>query len=667
MLSIFKKISNNLDLTFFYLFILSIPLGTKLVFLSKDSYFTGAFVHYTTFFLYLSDIFFILALFFWILRKARNRYSKQNIKNCHSELVSESEKLLVNSINRFRNKFGMTKSMLKIITLRKRHSGMSFSNSRENSIKSEASSNTYKMPSKQNIIYYILFFFLICAVLSIFLAKNNLIGIYQVLKLSEFILLFILAGKLINSLKKLYFCFILILSTGFTQAVISVAQYYKQGSLGLKWLGEPILSPDLAGVAKIVVDGEKIIRAYGTFSHPNVLAGFLLMSLFISFYFLFFYINNRRRYDVVSPSVKKPNLSFLTQNWRFSFLITLISVQFLAFILTFSRTAWLASLFSLFCFIIYYLTLTISFKKLKDKAFLKRGLFERSEFRPSATLAMRAGSKKMSYFSVIIQRLSCFLKNLLKFSFKIVSRETILFFRLNKAKFASLIIIILIISCFSIMLSPQISTRFEINKNDQAFSDRFLFNSFALEIIKKSPFLGVGMGNFVLNVDQIKKTSSIYSLMCILSESCHPELVSGSINSIKQSNKQILKQVQNDKEKFKDIKRGFSLESWQYQPVHNFYLLIAAEIGIIGLILFILFIFKVLKMAYLKVKSQIVSRETIFTRHINLCVGCLLTIFLGFLFIGFFDHYFWTIQQGQLIFWLILGLLMASCKINETC
>ena len=422
-------------------------------------------------------------------------------------------------------------------------------------------------------------------------------------------------------------------------------------------------------MAKIVVDGEKIIRAYGTFPHPNVLAGFLLMSLFISFYFLF---SIKKLSPLVIPAkagIQYLNhfKQFLKQNWQFSLLITLISVQFLAFILTFSRTAWLAGLFSLFCFIIYYLTLTISFKKLKDKAFLKRGLFERSEFRPSATLAMRAGSKKMSYFSVIIQRLSCFLKNLLKFSFKIVSRETILFFRLNKAKFTSLIIITLIVSCFFVMFFPQISTRFEINENDQAISDRFLFNSFAFEMIKKSSFLGVGMGNLVLNIYPVRDMSYLIEEKFQLENTNE---LHGSLHLIQVSNG-----VDNflplDKKgpayRQTGIKKGSSLESWQYQPVHNFYLLIAAEIGIIGLILFILFIFKVLKMAYLKVKSQIVSRETIFTRHINLCTGFILSILLGFLFIGSFDHYFWTIQQGQLTFWLILGLLVASCKINETC
>ena len=62
------------------------------------------------------------------------------------------------------------------------------------------------------------------------------------------------------------------------------------------------------------------------------------------------------------------------------------------------------------------------------------------------------------------------------------------------------------------MLSPQIYTRFELNKNDQAISDRFLFNSFAFEMIKKSPFMGVGIGNFVLNVNSIKNLPSKFDI-----------------------------------------------------------------------------------------------------------------------------------------------------------
>jgi len=56
-----------------------------------------------------------------------------------------------------------------------------------------------------------------------------------------------------------------------------------------------------------------------------------------------------------------------------------------------------------------------------------------------------------------------------------------------------------------------------------------------------------------------------------------------------------------------------------------------------------------------------VSRETFlnFKRKLN-CY--LLAIFAAFLFIGFFDHYFWTLQQGKLIFWLVLGMLLIDIR-----
>jgi len=41
-------------------------------------------------------------------------------------------------------------------------------------------------------------------------------------------------------------------------------------------------------------------------------------------------------------------------------------------------------------------------------------------------------------------------------------------------------------------------------------------------------------------------------------------------------------------------------------------------------------------------------------------------IVCAFLFLGLFDHFFWTLQQGQLMFWLILGLMASySFKRNQ--
>ena len=56
-----------------------------------------------------------------------------------------------------------------------------------------------------------------------------------------------------------------------------------------------------------------------------------------------------------------------------------------------------------------------------------------------------------------------------------------------------------------------------------------------------------------------------------------------------------------------------------------------------------------------------VSRETLlnFKERLN-CY--LLVIFVSFLVISLFDHYFWTLQQGRLIFWLVLGMLLIDVR-----
>lgn len=44
----------------------------------------------------------------------------------------------------------------------------------------------------------------------------------------------------------------------------------------------------------------------------------------------------------------------------------------------------------------------------------------------------------------------------------------------------------------------------------------------------------------------------------------------------------------------------------------------------------------------------------------NLNIESLLKIvLLAFIFIMFFDHYLWDIQQGQIMLWAILGLIVA--------
>jgi len=88
-----------------------------------------------------------------------------------------------------------------------------------------------------------------------------------------------------------------------------------------------------------------------------------------------------------------------------------------------------------------------------------------------------------------------------------------------------------------------------------------------------------------------------------------------------------------------------NLSSYNYQPVHNIYLLLFAEIGIFGLSIFLLFIINSFKNINLTNLSSIAA-------------GILL---ISFLIIGFFDHYLITQNFGLMLFFLPLGLLHKNC------
>jgi hypothetical protein len=71
----------------------------------------------------------------------------------------------------------------------------------------------------------------------------------------------------------------IIIFIAIAQSSIGIVQFISQESLGLTFLKESVLSQNMPGVAKIVIDGEKYIRTYGLFPHPNIFGGFLLFSV----------------------------------------------------------------------------------------------------------------------------------------------------------------------------------------------------------------------------------------------------------------------------------------------------------------------------------------------------------------------------------------------------
>jgi hypothetical protein len=65
------------------------------------------------------------------------------------------------------------------------------------------------------------------------------------------------------------------------QALIVIMQVWLQSNTGLPVVVEPTLSPEIGGVAKVSILDSVIIRGYGTFPHPNILAFAAVLALIL--------------------------------------------------------------------------------------------------------------------------------------------------------------------------------------------------------------------------------------------------------------------------------------------------------------------------------------------------------------------------------------------------
>lgn len=122
-----------------------------------------------------------------------------------------------------------------------------------------------------------------------------------------------------------------------------------------------------------------------------------------------------------------------------------------------------------------------------------------------------------------------------------------------------------------------------------SIAERLVLSQAALDISLKNPFFGVGSSNFISELAKLNLTS--------------------------------LSEVR------------------LLQPVHNVFLLILAEEGIVGLLLFTIFLLIVLKSSRSPVK---------------------IALFVAILIFASVDHFFWTLNQGKLLFWLATSFILSS-------
>lgn len=158
--------------------------------------------------------------------------------------------------------------------------------------------------------------FLFYLLLSCLLAQNPEVALFKFLKIVELLFLgFYISQNFSFVLRKAA----LPLSLGLLfESSLFWAQFFKQGSLdSLFWsLGERRLTVSTPGVALSEFGGRLLFRPYGTFSHPNSLAGFFLVDLVLLFGL-------------------RSNLSF----W-FKTIVVFLGVTVILF--SFSRAVWLA-------------------------------------------------------------------------------------------------------------------------------------------------------------------------------------------------------------------------------------------------------------------------------------------------------------------------------------
>lgn len=180
-------------------------------------------------------------------------------------------------------------------------------------------SRIWKKKNELNTVFFILLFLFAC--LNIMFAANRPVALYHWMKVLEFTLLVWYIVKTKPNLSHIsYFVSLAIIYS----SILAIWQFVLQRSVGGLWwvLGERTFSNATSGIAQIPIcvfhsgGCPLFLRSYATFPHPNVLGGFLAVTI---------------------PLIL--NLQRHARLFKFMKWIT-IGLGMIALSLTFSRSAW---------------------------------------------------------------------------------------------------------------------------------------------------------------------------------------------------------------------------------------------------------------------------------------------------------------------------------------
>jgi hypothetical protein len=211
--------------------------------------------------------------------------------------------------------------------------------------------------------YLFLYFLIAFLSLTISSSKDFLLQYYRLLQLFIGSLLFFIVSSGVLDIKPKtifrLFCYATVLS-GCLQSVVALVQYFFQRPIGLKYLGElNFTAPGVNPSSFTSHDGslclidhifspsalKLLARAYGTLSDPNILGGYLVLSLICTFYLF---------------------MTARAMKWTYALHATVL-LQFLSMFITYSRSGYIGIMIgSVVFFFLLFVIIKKNTKKIVD-------------------------------------------------------------------------------------------------------------------------------------------------------------------------------------------------------------------------------------------------------------------------------------------------------------
>ncbi len=166
--------------------------------------------------------------------------------------------------------------------------------------------------------------FLAIAFLSVVWAERLDIAEVAVARLAVAVIFFLMLQRDPKNLRIIAWAWI---AAGLMQSILAIAETALQYVPASTLLGMAAQDPSVSGVSVVAGWGGRFLRAYGTFPHPNILGGFLVLSIFLVFWLAQFSLTRKERVILSVAAILLP--------W--------------ATVLTFSRAALLASAVIIAC------------------------------------------------------------------------------------------------------------------------------------------------------------------------------------------------------------------------------------------------------------------------------------------------------------------------------